>query len=202
MLQVSASGLQTEFFPRFRPWLIVFGLTLLFSPFSWGEIVLEKNHHQYAVRVLQPVAASCTRVWSLLTDYDHLAQWVPDMIFSRRIIPSPEQPLNGNGRFLVAQTGRAHFLFFGRDIHVRLWVTELLQSQINMELADGDFEVFSAQYSLQPKDGQCELRYTALMKPNFFVPPLIGTRLFKQQLQKKFTAILQRAEHGPQPSNR
>ncbi|RCS56796.1 SRPBCC family protein [Parvibium lacunae] len=175
-----------------------FAFSLLSSyVYAQPNVAIQKESDVYDVQVSARLAVNCTRAWSILTDYDRLAEWVPDMSYSKRINPSPTQQAHARGRLLVAQTGRAHFLFFGRDIQVRLWITALPPSQIDVELAEGDFEIFSAQYLLQPTEGQCELRYTATVKPRFFVPPFIGTTLFKHQLEKQFAAIVLRAEQNP-----
>lgn len=176
-------------------WFTVFFSSTLFAQTgsSKPSVEVSKQQGQFVVQADVGVPAPCVRVWATLTDYDQLANWVPDMQHSAKLTPTDAQATEAQGRILVEQIGHGHFLFFGKTVKVQLWVSETPYTDIKMVLAKGDFLSFTASYNLAPNPTGCQLSYRAQMRPDFFVPPVLGTHLFKQQIERQFTAIAAKA---------
>src|ERR1700744_5428109 len=63
------------------------------------------------------MAVDAGTAWSVITDYDHLAEFIPDM-------QSPRVIRHDGDQLLVEQRGSVGFLFFQQPIEVTLSVVE------------------------------------------------------------------------------
>lgn len=141
-------------------------------------------------------AADVRQTWRVLTDYDHLADFIPGMHVSRILLRE------GNG-LLLEQKGEARLLFFSYPIEVRLAVDEFPYERITSRAVAGNFKEMRGDYHLEAGEGRTTLRYRGRMRPDFLVPPLIGTFVLRKNVERQFGAlideILRRQKRGAQP---
>lgn len=114
-------------------------------------------------------------LWPVLTDYDHLADFVPNLALSRRLPSEPQ-------RILVEQIGTQ--CFFGLRFSARavLEMTEAYPEAVHFEMLEGDFAEFIGSWHLLPRqDGQAgtRLAYTVQIT----VPRTMPVCLIEQRLQ-------------------
>jgi ribosome-associated toxin RatA of RatAB toxin-antitoxin module len=120
--------------------------------------------------------------WRVLTDYEHYAQFIPDMKSSRVIARS------GNTA-IIEQKGEAGFFFFRFPIEVTFSVTEEPASAINSRALSGTFKEMTGAYSLEQHDGLVEFKYQGRLVPATPLPPLIGVPALRAAVERQFLAL-------------
>ena len=130
---------------------------------------------------------SLTHAWQVLTDYDRLAAFVPDLQVSH--VVSRER-----NSALVEQKGAARLLFFSYPMDVRLAVTEYPRERVESRAVAGNFREMQNTYTLEMRNGRVLLRYLGRMVPDFYVPPLIGTFVIRRSVESTFRALVDEIE--------
>ena len=157
------------------------------------ERVNTDSGNVYAVNARGEVAAAPAAVWRILTDYDRMAEFVPDL-HSAKVLSR-----NGD-RAVVEQFGVAHFLFFRRDIHLVVQAHEQPISQIDISLVDGDMKVYNCTWRLVPvpETGGTRIFYSGTLAPKFYVPGMLGSNLIRSDIEKMMAAVLARLDRAGQ----
>jgi ribosome-associated toxin RatA of RatAB toxin-antitoxin module len=143
----------------------------------------------YQVSAHGEVAAKPAAVWRILTDYDHMAEFVPDLHSTRVLERSGDQAI-------VEQRGVAHFLFFRREIRLLVQVREQPMSRIDISLVDGDMAVYHCTWRLVPvpETGGTRIVYSGALAPKFYVPAIFGANLIRADIAKMMAAVLARID--------
>src|SRR5688572_28208129 len=106
------------------------------------------------------------QAWQVLTDYDRLQQFIPNLSLSRVIA-------RGRNGVTLEQKGEARLLFFSIPIEVTLAINEFPPGKVVARAVAGNFRDMSGVYLLESQGGRVRLRYSGRMTPDFFVPPII-----------------------------
>lgn len=150
------------------------------------------------VQASAEIEGSVARTWQVLTDYDRLAEIIPDLRVSRII--------SRQGNLVqLEQKGETRLLFFSFPLDVRLAITEHPRERIVSHAVSGNFRDMRGAYTLEGRKGRVLLRYTGSMIPDFYVPPLIGTWALRHSVQASFRALvdeIERSQSEPAPSSR
>jgi ribosome-associated toxin RatA of RatAB toxin-antitoxin module len=143
----------------------------------------------YRITSSGSVAATPAAVWRILTDYDHLADYLP-YLDSARVVSR-----NGD-RIIVEQLGTARFLFFRQPIRLLVKVHERAPDRIDIGLIDGDMKVYRASWQLSPLAGAAgtRLTYNATIVPKFHVPGIVGTGTVRRDVARMMAAVLLRLD--------
>jgi ribosome-associated toxin RatA of RatAB toxin-antitoxin module len=135
---------------------------------------------------------SIERVWKVLTDYEALVDFVPNLAKSRLL----EHP---NGGIRLEQVGSQKLLNFNFCARVVLDLEEYFPKEITFCMVEGDFKGFSGSWNLEPYslDGitGTYLCYTIRVWPKLTMPISIIERRLSKDLQLNLQAIYQRVEH-------
>jgi ribosome-associated toxin RatA of RatAB toxin-antitoxin module len=132
--------------------------------------------------------APLQRVWDVLTDYDRLAEFVPDLTSSRLVARDGDE-------CIVAQEGFGQFLFIKQPIHLLVRVVETPPSTIQVTLVKGNMHEYSADWVLNAIDANTtQIDYDATLAPMFYVPSLFGTMLMKRDLRNMLAGIVREME--------
>jgi ribosome-associated toxin RatA of RatAB toxin-antitoxin module len=139
------------------------------------------------VQIPQPVE----RIWKVLTDYEALPDFLPNLAKSRLI----EHP---NGGIRLEQVGSQRLLNFNFSARVVLDLEEYFPKEINFRMIEGDFKGFSGSWCLEPcclgEYVGTNLCYTIQVWPKLTMPVrIIENRLIKD-LRLNLVAIHQRVE--------
>ncbi|MFN6518460.1 MAG: SRPBCC family protein [Nostoc sp. CreGUA01] len=139
------------------------------------------------LRIPQPVE----QIWKVLTDYEALADFIPNLAKSRLI----EHP---DGGIRLEQVGSQRLLNFNFCARVVLDLEEYFPKEINFRMVEGDFKGFSGSWCLEPYSlGEhigTNLCYTIQVWPKLTMPVSIIENRLTKDLQLNLLAIYQRVE--------
>jgi len=169
--------------------LALFALTSTALAAEQGpKITVEVERDQGAVevdtRVLMPVSVRV--VWEVLTDYDHIAAFVPGLTVSR-LINEAGEPL------LLEQQGELRFPMFSVRIDVVARVEEHPYHTIRFHAIRGNMKEMRGEWTVEPlgADEGSRLRYRLRVVPDFWVPPVLGPALMRRNFNEQFEALTQ-----------
>ncbi len=129
---------------------------------SWGH---------YSVEASFFTDAENKTVWDVLTDYDHIPQFVHSMKISK-------VEGGGRGNYVLRQEGEGGFLFFSKRVHLLLDVHETpYQSIFFTDNSHTDFNFYQGNWNIVPATSGhgLEVIYTLDAKQNFSAPAFIST---------------------------
>jgi hypothetical protein len=174
------------------------------SASAWGlnpnqDIVVrvEKDGQRIAVDVDCPVDAPWAVVWEVLTDYDHMAQFISNLQYS-----GVEEASDNVLR--VRQKGQASrgplTLKFDNVREVEL----VPHREIRSRMIRGDMKESNFVTRIVEVDTRIHIVNVGHYTPNVWVPPLIGPALIEAETQKQFgeirTEILRRTAAARPPT--
>jgi carbon monoxide dehydrogenase subunit G len=133
----------------------------------------------YRIAASGTVAARPAVAWRILTDYDHLAEVVPDLKSARVLARDGD-------KVMVEQVGAVRLVVL---------VHEQPPDKIDVSLIEGDMKVYRCSWELVALDnGGTRVLYRAAIEPAFYVPEMIGTNLVRKDIARMLTAVLSRME--------
>lgn len=155
------------------------------------EVQIEKiaeRKRQITAKIQIP--QSIEQVWKVLTDYEALADFIPNLAKSR-ILPHP------TGGIRLEQVGSQRVLNVNFCARVVLDLEEYELKAINFQMVEGDFKDYSGSWYLEPcyvgEDNiGTNLCYTVNIWPKLVMPVTIIERRLKNDLQLNLLAIRQR----------
>ncbi|HEX7985286.1 MAG TPA: SRPBCC family protein [Duganella sp.] len=145
--------------------------------------------HMYEVDATATVAAPLPKVWRILTSYERMSEFVPDLesckVLSR----------NGN-EVIIEQFGVARFLFMSRTIHLIVRATEQPMSSIDISLISGDMKHYESRWELipVPETGGTKIVYSGRLLPNFYVPGILGANMIRSDIEHMMNAVVARID--------
>ncbi|MEO1623089.1 MAG: SRPBCC family protein [Cyanobacteria bacterium J06632_3] len=136
-----------------------------------------------SVEIPQPV----DEVWNVITDYDHLADFIPSLTKSKVLDQS-------DGRIRLEQIGAQCFLKIKFCARVVLEMTESFPHKVGFSMQEGDFKQFEGAWHLQSlEDKQATLlSYDLFVKPPKAMPATLIERHIRHNLTTNLLAIHQR----------
>ena len=154
-----------------------------------GEISVEAQRRDGALEVVcrALLEVPSDLVWQTLTDYDHLADFIPGMQRSRVI--SRSGPLA-----MVEQVGAARFLFISIPIEVTLATTEHPPLSIDARMTKGNLKRLEGVYRVEPRaGGRVQVSWSGLIEAES-MPPLIGELLMRAAIADQFRGMVREIE--------
>ena len=140
--------------------------------------------------------ASAQLCYEVLADFDHIEQFIPGMRTSD-VISAAGEPIR------LHQVGEATAGPFSFDIDVTLAVTERPPTRIEFHRIAGNLERMTGGWEVEGDASHCSIVYRADIDPAFWVPPLIGPRLMRNQVETQMRGLLheiaRRAGRTPLP---
>ena len=172
---------------RKRKLLALGAAALLFGTPSLAQRVDIETHRRDAaitVEVSAEMQADPRIVWAVITDYDHLARFIPYMRSSRVLQRDAE-------RVVVEQTGELMFLFFRQPVEVKLAVVESPQTRVAARAIGGNLKELEGRYTIESlPSGYTRLSYSGRLVPDFDVPPVIGRIALQSVMARQFDAMV------------
>ncbi len=140
------------------------------------------------IDILRPVE----QVWKVLTDYEALTQFVPNLAKSR-LLTHPQ------GGIRLEQIGSGRLLRVNFSARVVLDLEEYFPEKISFEMVEGDFKFFCGNWLLAPISMGggigTHLCYTIEVLPRLTMPVGLIERRMSDDLRSNLMAIRQRTEN-------
>jgi len=135
------------------------------------------------------IDAALSVVWTTLTDYDRLPEFIPGLRRSRVVG-------RRGATVTVEQSGEARFLMFTFPIDVTLEAYERPPSSIKVRAIAGNFRFFEGAYHVdpEPNGGKVVLRWVGAIIPDVSLPPLIGEVVMRMRIEDQFTGMVREIE--------
>ncbi len=134
------------------------------------------------------VRAPADLIWRTLTDYDHLAQFVPGISSSRVVSRAGSQSI-------VEQMGGARLWIFSYPIRVTVYSNERPYQGIDVHLLRGNLRRLDGGYQIVARsDGSTELTWSGLIEPDRPLPVFIRTALLRLSISDQFAGMVREIE--------
>ena len=135
------------------------------------------------VRAFIDVPVDVRSAWAVLTDYDRLAGFVPDMHESR-VVSKPGQPHR------VFQRGEKSWLILDAPFEVLMQMDETPPSRIAFHQLAGTLKDMHGEWRLLPLKGGVRIAYYAQMEPGLLSPRAPGDSvLIQADIERMLEAI-------------
>jgi len=152
------------------------------------EIATEKRpSKERHITATITIPQSVEQVWHVITDYERLADFVPNLTTSKLLS-------NREGRIRLEQVGAECFLKFKFCARVVLDMTERFPHEVGFAMQEGDFRQFEGAWKLHPsEDNQStRLSYNLSVKPPRAMPAALIEHHIRQNLTANMLAIRKR----------
>ena len=139
------------------------------------------------VKAYALIKAEYATVWSTLTDYDRLSEFVPGMRSSRVLE-------RGANTWIVEQRGETRFLFFSHPVEVTVLATARPPYALDVHLLKGSLRRLDGSYRVEPAPGgKIALRWIGLIEPES-LPPLLGELVMRATIKAQFAGMVREIE--------
>ena len=155
-----------------------------------GMVVMaEARGSAVSVDIRATVTAPHAVIWSTLTDYGHLSEFIPGMQSSK--ITERRGPTA-----IVEQRGEAGFLFFSYGIDVVVASTEYHPDTIEVRVLKGNLKRLDGHYQVErgEKEGTWTVRWVGLIEPSLSLPQFLSVRLIRGSLVDQFRGMIDEIE--------
>jgi ribosome-associated toxin RatA of RatAB toxin-antitoxin module len=132
-------------------------------------------------------------VWSVISNYEGLADFIPNLA-SSRLVP------NGEGRIILEQVGCQKFMKLSFSAKVVLEMIEEFPCSLKFSMIEGDFKAFSGSWDLAPvtiegphgPQSGTQLSYCLCVVPPLMMPIQLIEGCLSRDLAINLAAICQR----------
>jgi ribosome-associated toxin RatA of RatAB toxin-antitoxin module len=147
------------------------------------------------VRAEAWIAAPASIVWRVLTDYEHLPEFIPGI--SKSVV----RERRGN-RVVLEQSGEARFFVFTFPVEVTYEVAETPESSVSCRALSGNLKRMSGRYDIETAGAGAKavrLRYAGFVDPDFNVPDVLETAALRSMGEEQFAALVAEIERRAAP---
>ncbi len=137
------------------------------------------------------VNTSAEKAWQVLTNYNNLAEFIPDIVSSQIVA-------NNNTEKILAQVYSAPYTF-GQKINVRVAIKEISPYSFEFRLIQGDYlNVLQGNWKIEPvADGnpnQVWVTQEITVDPQIGFGKSIFYELYQQSIEENMTMLKQKME--------
>lgn len=139
-----------------------------------------------AISAHATIRAPLPLIWHTLTDYDHLAEFIPGMKMSRVL-------QRRGGTVTVEQVGEAKFLIFHYPIAVIVQSDERYPATIGVRLLSGNLRQLAGAYRIENVPGargQFVLRWEGIIEPDIPLPLFIAAPGLRETVADQFEGMV------------
>jgi Polyketide cyclase / dehydrase and lipid transport len=158
-------------------------------------VTIQRDGEVIEVKVDLVVLATPQEAWEVLTDYDHMADFVSNVAMSR-IIRRDEEKIE------VAQTSRLTFGLLELKFDNVREIEFVPFVEIRSKLIRGDMKASAFTTNLAAEGNATRITNHGRFIPGQWIPPLIGTAVLEAETRKQFAEfraeILRRKQPGEQ----
>ena len=162
-------------------------LAMTGSPLGAGgarsqPVTVREQDGVYRVAATFETAQPASLVRQVLTDYEQIPRFMPDVRRSRVVAREP-------AHVVVEQEATAKLLFFSKTIHLRLLVRETDDTIAFTDACGRSFHRYEGTWTLRQEDGKAVVTYQLTAQPAFDVPEFLLTRLLKRDADRMIARL-------------
>lgn len=146
------------------------------------EVRIEQRGDVFAVSARLLVGVTRATAWGVITDYNHLGDFVPDM-YESRVVSRAGEPT------LVRQTGAWNLLGFRVPVRIVAQVEERPMYSVRFHSISGNVRVENGEWRIADEGGGVAISYRVECTPDFWVPPILGTILIRRDVLAKLEQV-------------
>jgi len=180
---------QIRLFARLLPWLAGLALPGTCAAAEDFSVTAHAEGQAVSVHARALVKAPHALIWSTLTDYDHLSEFIPGMASSK--------VLERRGpTAIVEQHGSAGFLFFSYGIEVVVASTEFKPEKIEVTVLKGNLKQLNGFYRVRrgKESGTFTLEWLGTIEPALSMPAFLGVPLIRGNIEDQFRGMVTEIE--------
>ncbi len=148
------------------------------------EIETADGREGIVARIIIP--APLEVVWTVITDYEKLPEFIPDMKLSKVIERKDSETI-------LRQQGESRFLMFHFNVEVIIKLIEQRYHNIEFDLVSGDFDYFEGEWKIESiGDKETMLTYTLIAHPGFYAPKWVVRYMLKRDIPVRLKALRHR----------
>ena len=170
-----------------RAWILA---AALLPPGAWAldsrqdiVVAVTRDGPHITVHVEVPVDAPWPVVWDVLTDYEHMAEFISNVSMSAAVGPPAENVLR------VHQKGSASLGPFNMPFDNVREIELVPHREIRSRLVSGDFKASSFVTRIVRVGELIHIVNHGTYTPNMWVPPLLGPAVIEAATRKQFGEI-------------
>jgi ribosome-associated toxin RatA of RatAB toxin-antitoxin module len=158
-----------------------------------------QDGHVFHIQAEGITLAPPQRAWQVLTDYERLPAFVPNLRVSKILSHDGHETI-------LEQESTAGFLFIRQSVHLVVRVVESPPSVIDVTLVSGDMKRYIGRWEVEPvgtngSEGT-RIRYTGYLEPAFFVPPVVGPAVVRKDVKNMVRAVMAEIDAAPNPQGK
>ena len=178
--------------PCLSKMILSFSLFLFSTSALSGEVIQSHIKHKqgfYEAWLEMQIAAPSDKVYALFTDFNRLSR-LSDRITESRLISG------ASPSYVVFIKTSGCVLFFCKDLQQTQRVLEIGDGHIMVEdiKNKSDFTYADTLWHIRTFENGTRVTFSTEMKPDFWLPPLLGPWLFKKRLIDETQAMINRME--------
>lgn len=172
---------------------LIITLSLFFSSLIYsGEVIqshVSNEGGRYKASLDMLIEASADDVYELFTDFNNLSQLSKNITSSQLLSNNPPE-------YIVEVKTHNCVLFYCKDLMQTQQVLELNDGRITVNDIQGksDFIYARTSWHIREHEDETRVSFSTEMKPDFWLPPLIGPWLFKKRMIKETQTMIDRLE--------
>jgi hypothetical protein len=184
---------RTSITARARRAAVAIGL-IIASQSAWSAqdvaVDAQRQGNALAISARATIRAPLSLIWRTLTDYDHLADFIPGMKRSRVLE-------RRGGKAIVEQIGEARFWVFHYPIDVVLESNEHYPRTIGVRVLAGNLRQLAGAYRIDTISGAPDefvLRWQGIIEPDISLPLFITAPGLRGTVTDQFVGMVKEIE--------
>lgn len=145
-------------------------------------VAIRRDGEAYVVDVDLVVDATPQEAWNVLTDYDHMSEFVSNLTMSRIIH-------HASDHFEVAQTSRVKLGFIDLTFDNVREVEFVPLQEIRSKLVRGDMKMSVFTTRITAEGDATRITNHGRFVPDRWIPPLIGILMLEAETRKQFAEL-------------
>lgn len=145
----------------------------------------------FEVRAAGFTRATPQQAWRVLTDYERLTDFVPDLVSSKLLSRTPNAAV-------IEQQSRTGFLFLSLSVRMVVRIEERPLSALDVERVSGDMQHYAARWTLEPVTFAgtrgTRIVFQGELEPDFPLPPLLGDAIVQDNVKRMVEAVIGEVE--------
>ncbi|MBI3371924.1 MAG: SRPBCC family protein [Betaproteobacteria bacterium] len=154
------------------------------APASRAEVTVHKDDNRVTVEANMTVPVPATIAWAVLTDFAHMARYIPSLSSSEAVSEGPNV-------LRVTQKGAATWGPFTFDFESVRRVVLHPMSRIETTAQSGKISKMTSVSELRAVEGGVHIHYRADAEIDFWLPPLLGTAAMRHEVREQFAAMIE-----------